>query len=240
MKKLNGYRASHRNKWRLIQHGILNIQELSLLEFYVDITDFDKEHETFGRFSTNFPEIAKIFNCKSDNTVRNWHKKLINSGFIKPTHATREYEFVCFLRYIPPGFWGGEAAQYASREKDKPVAKILQIIGVKLQNIGQKVQPVGEKKNKTTLNTTLKALGSFKDDSNVIPVKKVLIKQEVRSEEEYQRIYEENPNLPIPDDMRWIDENVTETIEVSKENEAEIVDIYFDGDWNKYQNNLIT
>src|SRR3989344_7385477 len=100
-KKLNGYRASHRNKWLLIEYDILSIQELALQEFYADIFDFDPQHRTVGLFPVNFDEIAQVFNCSS-NTVRNWHSKLLQLGLIKKTGGKNLYQLSCYSRYVTP------------------------------------------------------------------------------------------------------------------------------------------
>ena len=76
--------------------------------------------------------------------------------------------------------------------------------------------------------------------SNVYP-RKVIIKQEIRSKEEYQKIYETGDFRSLTtEDMRCINENVNEKIEIENEDmEQDIVKIYFDGNWNKYKSCLI-
>ena len=239
MKKLNGYRVSHRNKWLFIQNGMLSIQELSLLEFYADIFDFDKKHQSFGQFPVNFDEIAKIFRCSSSNTVRNWHGKLLKLGFVKKTGAKNTYQLSCFLRYISPGVWDGKAAEYAEAEKDQSIATILQNFGIDLQQVEEKVQIIEKESQELGTKLPPRALGSFKGESGIIKRKKVMIKQEFRTEEEYQKMYRDNPESLTPEDMKWVDENVKEEIEVTESNEKKIVDMYFDGDWEKYRKNLV-
>ncbi|KKP86218.1 MAG: hypothetical protein UR89_C0029G0003 [Candidatus Roizmanbacteria bacterium GW2011_GWA2_35_8] len=101
MKKFNGYRPTHRNKWKFIQEGILSVQELSLLEFYADIVDFDRKHPNFGLFEVNFEEISQVFEC-STGTVRGWNNKLILIGFIEKTSKRDWYKLICYERYIDP------------------------------------------------------------------------------------------------------------------------------------------
>lgn len=238
MRKLNGHRPTHRNKWLFIKHGILTIQELSLLEFYADLQDFDQGHENHGKFITDFNEMETIF-LKSDSSIRNWHNRLLSLGFIKPTSTRGKYQLVCFERYITPGVWGGQAGKYAELEKDQPVERVLQYFGIKVQEVGEIVQPVGKISVDSASNNDAKALSSSKDDSNVSLARKVLIKQEVRTEDKYQRMYQDNPDGLTPDDMRWVDENLKEILEITEENEQGVVDLYFDGNWSKYQNSLI-
>lgn len=83
----------------------------------------------------------------------------------------------------------------------------------------------------------------FKDSSKVnsgMYSKRVVIRQDGKSEEEYQKIYRGGGfERFTPDDMRWIDENVTEEIDIDNdETEKQIVEAFFDGDWNEYRRNL--
>ena len=118
--------------------------------------------------------------------------------------------------------------------------QILQNFGLKLQTIGDKVQLVGEINNDLASKVPVKALSSSKDESNVNQIKKVLIKQEIRTDKEYQRMYQDDPDGLTLDDMRWIDTNVSEVLEVTEENEQDVVNLYFGGDWSKYRMNLIS
>ncbi len=98
-----------------------------------------------------------------------------------------------------------------------------------------KLAPVQTTQEKNAISP----LVSFRGNSSVYP-KKVVICQEPRSDEEYQRIYKEGPYQGlIPDDMRWIDENIVEVRSVPDEaTEADYVEIFFDGDWDLYRKNL--
>ena len=133
MKKLNGYRPTHKNKWLFIKHGFLTHQELMLLEFYADIVDFDQKHEGFGTFVTDFREMEKIFRM-SDSSLRNWHNKLLGLGFIKTTGKQSRYKLACVKRYIEPS-WGGEPNKFASAEVDQSVGFLLQQFGIDTQTI---------------------------------------------------------------------------------------------------------
>lgn len=244
MKKLNGYRPTHKNKWLFIQHGILSVQELTLLEFYADIMDFDKTHDIFGTFKPDFEEISLIFNCKSQNTVRNWHNKLLGVGFVSKTNKKGWYTLSCFERYITTGKWGGKATYYEKLEKDQPIAIILQNFDIDLQNIEEKFQPIAnqsQEKVETTGNSNSIALGSsMKDEYRYFPKRTVLIRQEVRPDEEYHKIHQENPEGLTPEDMKWVDENLKEKIVIENdEMEKNIVEVFFNGDWDEYKRHLI-
>jgi len=237
---LNGYRPSHRNKWRLVQYGILNIQELALLEFYADIVVFDKKKPNYGSFKTDFGAFAKVFNCKSENTVRNWHSKLLELGFIKRTTDRNIYHLLNHERYISPGWSGGKAAYYVGLEKNQPIGVILQNLGVSPQSAAESTDEEAWSEGKITT----KALGSYKDgyEDNTVGRREVVIQQEVRTAAEYQNIFSRgNYQSFTPEDMLWTDENTKEEIEVpNEETEKEIVHTYFNDNWDEYRKHLIT
>lgn len=238
MKRLNGYRPSHRNRWLFITQGILSLQELSYWDYCIDTMDFDPDHETYGAFRFDLSETVRKLR-KSKNTIRNWHNKLLLLGCIQATNEKGMYKLPNPTRYISPGpRWKGEAMTYAKQEMNQSFEEIVHSIGIKPQTIGEIVQPVGELSNDLASEALPKALSSSKVNSHVNQVKKVVIKQEVRTEEEYRQMYQDNSEGLTPDDMRWVDENIKEVIEVTEESEQGVVDLYFDGNWSKYQNSL--
>lgn len=216
--KLNGYRASHRNKWYFIQKGILSVQELSLLEYYADIFCFNNSQPNYGTFKVNFEEIANIFHYKSDATVRGWHAKLLEIGFIDTTDDRHVFKLTCCGRYIGQSEKiKGEAIRYQELEKNQPIETILQSFGIEFHSIGEKVQSIGiedDKKIDSTIQTKSLTKYSYNSStlssipSSITSQKVVITRQSVRSDAEYQKFYEENHNYPTPDDMKWIDQNV--------------------------------
>lgn len=238
--KLNGFRASHRNRWLLIKKGVLDIREFLLFEYYIDSIDFDTRHDNFGSFEAFHEDTSKIFSKRPD-TIEDWHNSLLKKGFIKVFDEKRKL----FKIKSPERYgivFGGKANEYTKNEKITPT------LGFILNNICFFPENAEINPPKDTLpasNNTSKALGSFKGNSSLsnavsVPSKVVIIKQEVRSDEEYERLYQENPNFPIPDDMKWIDEHIIGKIVIENdEQEKEIVRIYFNGNWNDYRKNLI-
>ena len=245
MKKLNGYRNTHKNKWLFIKEGILSLQELALWEFYADIVDFDPKHSEYGTFKEEFNTFAVLFHCDSPNTIRNWHNKLLELGFIQKTDKLHIYKLVCHERYGTPGIWQGRAAEYEKLEKDQSIDVILQSFGTNLQTVRKKLQSTVKKSNDKIdrkVKLASKALGSSKDELSKDSQGKriVVIKQKPRSEDEYKQIEKEGGyELLTVEDMKWIDETLIERIEVTDENEQKIVDMYFNGDWEEYRKNLI-
>lgn len=188
MRKLNGYRPTHRNKWRFIQYGILNLQELALLEFYADIFDFDKGHELFGLFKVNFNEVAGMFRCKSANTVRNWHNKLLSTGFIEKTSQNNVFRLKCFRRFIHSGFWNGKVDDYAKREVDQPIEVILQNFDIDPHLVGVNFQPVANKSDILASEINARVLGSYKDESRDYQDNQLKELRSIKTDEEYKLV----------------------------------------------------
>lgn len=103
-----------------------------------------------------------------------------------------------------------------------------------------KSENVSEISDSTKAETTAPFRDSSKIGFDVYP-KTVVIKQDVRSKEEYERMYKDGGFQGLlPDDMRWIDENVREVIEISDElTEESIIKMYFSGDKDRYSRHLI-
>lgn len=165
-RKLNGYRCCHRNKWLLISNGILSLPALSLLEFYIDISDFDIKHLSFGTLKVRFEKIALVFRCSS-NTIRNWHNELIKAELVYPSEDRDIYQLKIPKRYIAPGTWKGEASNYAKVEKDQPAENIFQIMRNGIQEIVINPQPIGRKTVAQVKNGDSIALGSSKVSSGL-------------------------------------------------------------------------
>jgi hypothetical protein len=213
MKKLNGYRPTHRNRWKLIAGGILTLQHLSLLEYFADIVDFDYKHEKYGLFEIDFYEIKQIFNC-SENTIRGWHKQLLLLGFIEKTTKLHWYKLVCNDSYINQGEKKGRPDEYAKIEKDQPIEIILQSFGLNLQTIEEKLQQIEKKKDKQKVSTTETdsiAIGSSKDEYKNSLVSPFVTSDSPRTMADYKKIKEEMGfKLLNEEDMKWIDENIHE------------------------------
>lgn len=239
--KLNGYRATHRNKWLFIQYGILSVQELSLLEFYADTFCINTKQPEYGEFKVNFDELKIIFNCKSDTTIRNWHNKLLKVGFIKKSNKKNKYNLVCCGRYINPSkAFVGEAHKYKELEENQPIKVVLQSFGIEFQSNEQKLQPVGKENNEkdnTTIQTNIVPTDAYKSEYIGSTVKIVDLKARIRTQEEYERMYQESGCVGLtPEDMKLADEAAHEIRVIeNEEQEKETVKDWFDGDWNKYR-----
>lgn len=246
--KLNGYRATHRNRWLLLTNKILSEKEFLLFEYYLDSMDWDLKHEKPGVLEVFFDELAVKFD-KTPETVKEWHNGLLNKGFVCLYDKKRNiYEIKNPDRYALDGRSGGKASKYYKEENSNRTIDFL------LQNISfspDKIELIPQKTTSVALKEE-KALGSFKGESSLhsitspsssfpsVSKKVVLIKQDIRTDSEYQKMYKENPNGLTPDDMKWVDQNVSEKIVIeSEQQEKDIVDVFFNGNWNEYQKHLI-
>jgi len=117
--------------------------------------------------------------------------------------------------------------------KEKPTNEYLNQQFVKPTNIS-------EISDHNKANATTAFRNSSKVEFNVYP-KRVIIKQDVRSKEEYEKMYKDDGfQSLLPEDMQWIDENVSESIQVTDEQmEQDIIRTYYHGDRDTYNRFLI-
>lgn len=249
--KLNGARASHRNRWQLIQNGFLTIQEFSLFEYYIDMTDFDFRHTKFGLFEYLPEQIAEIFD-KEVNTIMSWHRQLIKKKLIYQIDRRRSlFGITNPERY---NIARNTALEHARQEKGISFQELCEIICQLNQKINQNIEKNKFLQPELGIESAPKAIGiplrkesrsnvyPFSKGNNELVRKKVLLRQESRSDFEYKQIQSDGDYKYLTvEDMKWIDENVTETIEVkTDEQEKNAVDEFFDGDWENYKRHLIT
>lgn len=165
--KFNGYRCSHRNRWLLVAYKKITIQPLMLFDFYIDISDFDHKHTTYGTFQVNYSKIATLFHC-SENTIRNWHNALVKLNLIHPTDEKQIFKLQNPERYIAPGVWRGQASGYAKEEKNQTVETLLQFMSQNIQIAENNVKPVATNDSHSLKENAIKALGLSKYPSKVV------------------------------------------------------------------------
>lgn len=183
----NTYQKLYRNRHVIAQRLELSDQEYRLWDLYLALYDWDKGHtETFQTIDASDRVIANLLNWSPSKVCRQ-RNKLINKGVIK-----NEARSVHKVTLIP--------------NKETDVASLqLQTAPVKQKIAGMK---------QSTGITSQNSIVSYKD-KYINRGKRVIEKQRVRSDEEYQRIYQENESIGLtPDDMKWIDENLKEVIEI--------------------------
>lgn len=90
-------------------------------------------------------------------------------------------------------------------------------------------------------NNNSASIVSFKENFNK-QRSRLVVRQELRKKEEYEKIYQSGDYQSLTvDDMKLIDEDATETVDVRPdEQEQNAVDAFFGGDWENYKSHLIT
>jgi hypothetical protein len=77
-----------------------------------------------------------------------------------------------------------------------------------------------------------------KDEFNNLATK-VLVLGKVKTEKEYHTIFNSSKfKFLTIEDMRWIDENISEIMTVTAENRQGIIDKYFHGDKNEFNKHI--
>lgn len=112
-KKLRGYQKAPRQRFEALANGLLTHEELIMYEFGVAITDWDKNHETYGTFLATNQQLAEVLGWKSDTSAMRVRRTLIRKGrFIEVEEG----------RIKPKGFEKWQLRRTSS-EKENPAAK---------------------------------------------------------------------------------------------------------------------
>jgi hypothetical protein len=182
LKRLRGYQKAPRDRFVLLTQRVLNHTEFLVYEFCIAITDWDLNHETYGSFEATNLQIALILGWKDDSTVSRIRKSLINKGVF---HKKGERIFV-------DGFenWQLRSRTSANIQPNTANKQEASVSSQEQSANLQEIQPV----------TPTYSLVSFKGNVGFL-----------RSDEEYQRMFNESPNSLSIEDMKWIDQNVYET-----------------------------
>ena len=205
----------------------LDDAEYRLCDFYHAACIWDKKYEeTYG--TVDFPDrdVAEILSWSPSKVCRT-RNKLISKGVINLRKSG-------IYSVIPSSKLPDNLNTLVEK-----TAWVQNLVSSMQQNVAPPKQSVAPVQQTQGYSNDF-SIVSYKDKHSLTYPKRVLIKQEVRTEEEYQQIYQEGGyERFIPEDMRWADENVKEVIDISEENEQSVVALYFDGNWDKYKNNLI-
>ncbi len=243
--RLRGYYKSFRGSFLLLKNKTLTTQEYVLWHLSFDVlADWDTDPsrlDTFGSFPHNNREIAYYLGWSPSNVSRH-SQKLYKLGLWRKKDDGR----------VEVG--GFAIIKMLTKMTHKHIVNLQdfianpQIYDAFLNHKNEILHNKSIKENTITYPKTdadlhspfpKEPLISSKDESNVSFVKKVIVTGNVRSIEEYQKMYEENGSTGMsPEDMRDIDESLSVTHEVTGENEKLLVDTFFDGDWEKYKKNV--
>lgn len=211
----------------LVRQDKLKAQELGYFFIFLTSTDWDSDVYRKGFIRHDLKRLSKIWNIPSQ-TLRDNLKKLMNKKVLIIENETPKIkDFDSFTYSIA----SQKAKEYHSDEfLTDYFKKTISDPGTSLE-LKQKVP--------NSFKTSFKNNNKHNADRNKIN-KVVVIRQEMRTDEEYQKMYEENPNSLLPEDMKWIDKNIEEKIMVQdSSHEKQIIDIYFDGSVESYKKHLI-
>jgi len=170
--------------------------EIGYFIMFLTSTDWDKDSYRNGYMRINLNEFALIWN-KPINTVRDNLNKLISKGVI--TLGEKDLpKIVNYEKFTHDG-----AIQTAKIKRSNEFVESY------FENLDFKNEIPSIPKQKVAIPFKNTFKERFKNESinnnvvNVVsnPPKKSIVK----SDEEYQKLFDENPNLPNPEDMKWID-----------------------------------
>lgn len=164
---MNGYRASHRNRWLLLETKTLTPSELFLFEYIIDSAVFDKSKEEYGIAHIQISHIAEIFQYSARNSIYTKLSKLETVGLIKKVeNGWTKLIITNFPRYLlqnKPQF--GTAHIYSKSETNQSIEQRLQSIGIEGQSIDQSTQYTEQSDYQIQTSNNPKALDSFKVNS---------------------------------------------------------------------------
>jgi len=236
-KKLNGFRTTHRNIWFLLENRVLKPEQLITYEFFVDISGFDFNKEDYGQFEINYEEVAKILGYKSDTSIRNITKHLLDLGLIKKSPTKNNFEIFNISRFLIGKDTNGKAIEFAKNERNESIETIFQNYGINSTLIGNNFQNNGNTTDDLPVKTTITSpiiISSYKD-RYIGKIYITPIWKSNRTVEDYQEIKSQsNYNLEI-EDMMWIDNTIQEEFEVTEENISLLIDNYCNGNINEFE-----
>lgn len=149
LKKLRGYQKADKGRIKLLTDKVLSHEEYILFEICIAITDWDRDHETYGLFKATNLQLAEIAGWDSDSTVSRYRKSLVEKGFLSDCgngcFKAKNFEDWQLRR--------GEVA------KNQDVSADLQPSSAEIQTYPAKMQKDRERVNDYSL-------GSFKGNSS--------------------------------------------------------------------------
>lgn len=201
MNRLKGYDRHFKGRFLFLQRKLLSDKEYVLWDLsFSCLADWDKSHgDTYGSFQYALREIGWLIGWSASKVSRNTNK-LYSLGLWTKRNG----------RVFVNGFDIRDNLAQISR--DKKIIDLQEYVSILQPTVAKPQPPVADLRQKTPKGNgvaspqsvailqqpRLKAsLVSFKSEFNVL-----------RSNEEYFRMWEENPDGLSIEDMKWIDRNV--------------------------------
>lgn len=220
----NGYICLPRKKiLELIKNRKIKPLELGYFIILLVSADWDNDEFRYGFIRHESSRLSAIWGIPYA-TLRDNIVELTKKGvLIADRNTPKITDFHNFTLKGAQSFVSSKTK--AVSEEPKNTSSIVSIDS----EISEKSQP--------TDNSPFNA--SFKSEFNVYP-RRIVIRQRVKRDEEYQQLSISAGFTKLtPEDMRWIDENVTEELTIENEEmEKQMVETYFNGDWKEYRKNL--
>lgn len=209
MNRLNGYGSHFRGRFLLLHRKLLSDSEFILWDLsFSALADWDKKNhnpENYGSFDFQQTEIGYLLG---------WHKTKVSHK------AQRLFALGLWTKKEGRVFVKGFDVRdnFAEITRSKKIVDLQEQVAI-LQSEVAKTQRsvVIPQRHISKENEDISSYGvailqqphakvplvSFKNEFNVL-----------RSDDEYQKIWEENPNGLSIEDMKWIDQNIRENAQI--------------------------
>jgi len=194
----SGYIPVLRSVLLLVKAKVITLPQLAAYIYLVMQADFDTRHKYYAAILPDNKELAKEVNLDS-TTIFRYRKDLIEKGLLTEkngmTLVTNHYMFELGL---------------VQKLAKLPPANLQELFAKPQENVADFESLIANLHNEQLQKTSQSFSVSSKGKSGSSAVERVLIKGEVRTKEGDGQI--NRCTSLTPEEMKWIDENVTETI----------------------------
>ncbi len=167
--RFNGVRFSHRNRWLLLNNGILDRCTFMILEFCIDMAVWNKPDELFGVAQVTHEEIAHYLGYKDASSMSKPIRRLFMLGLLKQKKKN-QVQVMNIRRYLQKSISGGVAIEKAKSEKNLPLRQLLDSMQIEVGNNQEEHFPGKEDVDSNQENfkaLATKSLGQASDSFNV-------------------------------------------------------------------------
>lgn len=203
MNRLNGYDRHFKGRFLLLHRRLLSDSEFVLWDLgFSALADWDdKNHDPreYGSFNFTQTDIGYLLGW-SKTKVSNKVEKLLSLGLWTKRDG----------RFFVNGF--GIRDEFAQIAKERKVIDLQEHISNSKLSVSKKQTQITSMKQQPSKGNGVvpsKTVSKMKQPSSRVPL--VSYKNEfyvVRGDEEYQKMWEENPDGLSIEDMKWIDANL--------------------------------
>lgn len=209
MNRLNGYDRHFKGRFLLLHRKLLSDSEFILwdLSFSV-LAEWDKKNhapENYGSFDFQQSEIG---------TLLGWHKS-------KVSHKARKlFALGLWVKRNDRVFVNGFDIRdnFAQISRDKKIIDLQEQVAISQPEVAKPQlsdvipQQTNPKEREAVSPQSIAILQQPSTKANLVSFKSEF--NVVRSDKEYLKMWEENPNGLSVEDMRWIDQNIKEYAQI--------------------------